>query len=120
MTSVGDVLAVLGLFERIAVELRSYKCAPAHFQNLSVELDLIQGTIRQVLSLNPQDGVGRDTLERIRAIALHCQLTLQAFSEKMRAKESSLGGLRHNGSLSSIGKRLHWSMIETKDINDLR
>lgn len=120
MTSVGDVLAVLGLFERIAVELRSYKGAPAHFQNLGVELELVQSTIRQVLSLEPKDGADRDTLERIRAIALHCQPALQAFAAKMRTKESALGVLRNTKSLSSIGKRLHWSMIEAKDIHELR
>jgi hypothetical protein len=52
---------------------------------------------------------------------LHCQPALQAFSQKMRTKESSLGALRNTKSLgSSIGKRLHWSMIEAKDVHDLR
>ncbi|KAL2212691.1 hypothetical protein CC79DRAFT_1393889 [Sarocladium strictum] len=121
MTSVGDVLAILGLFERIAIELRNYKHAPAHFQNLGVELNLVQSTIRQILALELKDGVDRDTLQQIRAIALHCQPALQAFSEKMRTKESSLGALRSTKSLgSSIGKRLHWSMIEAKDVHELR
>ena len=117
---VGDVIAVLGMFERIAIELRNYKDAPSHFQHLSVELDLLRRTLQHVLSWEPQDDGERQTMERIRAIAIHCSQPLQAMIDKLRLKEGSLGHFRTTRSLSAIGTRLHWSMIAQKDIDALR
>jgi len=118
--AVGDVIAVLGLFERIAIELRNYKDAPMHFQQLRVELDLVHSTLKHVLSLEPDCKEEHQTLEQIRAIVLHCSAPLQGMVNKMRSKESSLGHFRSSRSLSSIGERLHWSMIAQGDVDSLR
>lgn len=119
--AVGDVIAILGLFERIAIELRNYKNAPAHFQQLGAEIDLLQGAIRHALGIIPQNEAHRRTLERVRAIVLHCMPPLQALVEKMRSRESSLGHFRTSRmSLGHIGTRIHWSMIAKQDIDEVR
>ncbi|KAI1299458.1 hypothetical protein F5Y03DRAFT_250448 [Xylaria venustula] len=118
--AVGDVLAVLGLFERVAIELRNYKNAPAHFQQLGVELELFHTTLKHVLCLSPEDAAEAKTLEQIRAIVMHCLPPIQALINKMRSKQSALGHYRSTRSLSNIGTRLHWSMIAQKDVEDLR
>ncbi|KAJ1328103.1 hypothetical protein MN608_07439 [Microdochium nivale] len=118
--AVGDVIAVLGLFERVAVELRNYKGAPAHFQQLGAEIDLLRSTLRQVLALDPQDEAERRTIERVRAIAMHCMEPLQKMADKMQTKESSLGQFRTSKSLGHIGMRLHWSMVAQSDVDELR
>ncbi|KLO83773.1 uncharacterized protein LW93_557 [Fusarium fujikuroi] len=117
---VGDVIAVLGLFERIAIELRNYKDAPLQFQQLRAELDLLRGTLKRVLYLKPEGDAERETLEQIRAIAIYCVQPLQSMADKMRSKESSLGHFRTTRSLVSIGTRLHWSMIDQTDVEGLR
>ncbi|EWZ30262.1 hypothetical protein FOZG_16427 [Fusarium oxysporum Fo47] len=118
--AVGDVIAILGLFERIAIELRNYKDAPMHFQRLCAELDLVRSTLKHVLILEPESPAERQTLEKVRAIIMHCRQPLQSMAEKMRAKESSLGHFKTTRSLSSIGTRLHWSMIAQGDVEELR
>ncbi|RKK70258.1 hypothetical protein BFJ69_g12003 [Fusarium oxysporum] len=118
--AVGDVIAILGLFERIAIELRNYKDAPMHFQRLCAELDLVRSTLKHVLILEPESPAERQTLEKVRAIIMHCGQPLQSMAEKMRAKESSLGHFKTTRSLSSIGTRLHWSMIAQGDVEELR
>lgn len=118
--AVGDLIAVLGLFERIAIELRNYKDAPSHFQELSVELDLLRGTLQHVLRISAEDGTDQQTLERIRAIVIHCMRPLQEMTNKMQSKEASLGHFRTTRSLSSIGTRLHWSMIAKGDVDEMR
>ncbi|KAI0441916.1 hypothetical protein F4803DRAFT_521157 [Xylaria telfairii] len=118
--AIGDVIAVLGLFERVAVELRNYKNAPTHFQQLGVELQLLHSTLKHVLCLPPEDVAENKTLEQIRAIVMHCLPPIQALASKMRSKQSSLGHYRNTRSLSNIGTRLHWSMIAQKDVEDLR
>lgn len=117
---VGDFIAVLGVFERVAIELRNYHDAPARFQHLSLELDLLVKTVHNVLILEPHNESERQTLDRVRAIVMHCLQPLQAMVDKMRSKESSLGHFRTTRSLSNIGTRLHWSMIAQKDIDELR
>ncbi|KAK0766523.1 hypothetical protein N5P37_000248 [Trichoderma harzianum] len=118
--AVNDIIAVLGLFERIAIELRNFKNAPAHFQQLGAEVDLLQNAMRHALRLIPQNDAHRDTLERVRAIVMHCLTPLQALVHKMRTKESSLGHFRTSKSLSHIGTRIHWSMIAKQDIDEVR
>ncbi|KAI0106388.1 hypothetical protein GGR51DRAFT_559805 [Nemania sp. FL0031] len=118
--AIGDVIAVLGLFERVAVELRNYKDAPVHFQQLSTELDLLRNTLRHVLQLCPETPEERHTLEKIRAIVIHCLQPLQALDAKMQAKQGSLGHFRTTGTLRVVGSRLHWSMIAQKDVDELR
>ncbi|RKL49023.1 hypothetical protein BFJ70_g1958 [Fusarium oxysporum] len=118
--AVGDVIAILGLFERIAIELRNYKDAPMHFQRLCAELDLVRSTLKHVLMLEPESPAERQRLEKVRAIIMHCGQPLQSMAEKMRAKESSLGHFKTTRSLSSIGTRLHWSMIAQGDVEELR
>lgn len=120
MTSAGEVIAILGLFERVAIELRNYKDAPLHFQHLGVELDLLRSTLRHALQLRPDNDDERHTLDKVGAIAMHCLQPLQAMAEKMRAKESSLGHFRTAGSLVNIGTRVHWSLIARKDVDELR
>ncbi|KAJ8125192.1 hypothetical protein O1611_g8448 [Lasiodiplodia mahajangana] len=118
--AIGDVIAVLGLFERVAIELRNYKDAPARFQQLSVKLDLLRNTLQHVLQLGPETSDERQTLEKIRAIVIHCLQPLQALDAKMQAKQGSLGHFRTTGTLRVIGSRLHWSMIAQKDVDELR
>ncbi|PTD11255.1 hypothetical protein FCULG_00002822 [Fusarium culmorum] len=118
--AVGDVIAVLGLFERIAIELRNYKDAPVHFQQLRAELDLVHSTLKHVLSLEPDSEDEIQTLEQIRAIVMHCSQPLQVMVNKMRSKESSLGHFRSTRSLGGIGERLHWSMIAQGDVDSVR
>ncbi|KAF5558992.1 general transcriptional corepressor ssn6 [Fusarium mexicanum] len=118
--AVGDVIAILGLFERIAIELRNYKGAPMHFQRLYVELDLMHSTLKHVMMLEPESPTDHQTMEKVRAIIMHCKQPLQSMTEKMRAKESSLGHFKTTRSLSSIGTRLHWSMIAQGDVEELR
>jgi hypothetical protein len=120
MTSAGEVIAILGLFERVAIELRNYKDAPVHFQHLGVELDLLRSTLRHALQLRFESDDERHTLDKVRAIATHCLQPLQAMAEKMRAKESSLGHFRTTGGLANIGTRVHWSLIARKDVDELR
>jgi hypothetical protein len=85
---IDDVIAVLGLFERVAIELRNYKDAPMHFQQLRAELDLVHSTLKHVLSLEPDCIEELQTLEKIRAIVVHCSQPLQAMVNKMRSKEA--------------------------------
>ncbi|KAI8666780.1 hypothetical protein NCS57_00904800 [Fusarium keratoplasticum] len=118
--AIGDVIAVLGLIERVAIELRNYKDAPSHFQQLRVELDLVQSTLQHVLRLEPESDEERQTLDQIRAIVVHCSQPVQVMADKMRSKESSLGHFRTTRSLSSIGTRLHWSMVAQSDVDSFR
>ncbi|KAK5625718.1 hypothetical protein RRF57_001434 [Xylaria bambusicola] len=118
--AIGDVIAILGLFERVAVELRNYRNAPAHFQQLSVELELLHSTLKHVLCLYPENAAEAKTLGQIRAIVMHCLPPIQALVDKMRSKEGSLGHYRTTRSLSNVGTRLHWSMIAQKDVDALR
>ncbi|CAF3500620.1 unnamed protein product [Fusarium graminearum] len=118
--AVGDVIAVLGLFERIAIELRNYKDAPVHFQQLRAELDLVHSTLKHVLSLESDCKEELQTLEQIRAIVIHCSQPLQAMVNKMRSKESSLGHFKSTRNLGAIGERLHWSMIAQGDVDSVR
>jgi hypothetical protein len=118
--AVGDVIAILNLFERVVIEIRNYRDAPHHFQQLSVELDLLRNTIRQVLSLQTSDEEEKACLDRIRAIAIFCQQPLQTFIDKMQTKEKSLGHFRATRTLSTLGTRLHWSLITRNDVDDLR
>ncbi|KAI1411106.1 hypothetical protein F5Y13DRAFT_201635 [Hypoxylon sp. FL1857] len=117
--AVGDVIAVLGLFERISVEIRNYKNAPAHFQRLSVKLDLLRSALQRVLQQSPDNETEGQTLEQIRAIVIHCMCLLQTLADKMQAKEGRLGHFRTTRSLGNIGTRLHWSMIAQKDVDEI-
>lgn len=118
--AVGDVVAVLSLLDRITHEIRNYRNAPRHFQQLQVELDLARHAIQQVLQIQPTDEVEHANLQRIRAIAMHCLQPLQVFINKMQTKESSLGHFRTTRSLTNAGTRLHWSMVTQADVDDLR
>ncbi|RSL70415.1 hypothetical protein CEP53_001899 [Fusarium sp. AF-6] len=118
--AIGDVIAVLGLIERVALELRNYKDAPSHFQQLRVELDLVHSTLKHVLRLEPESEEERLTLDQVRAIVCHCSQPLQAMADKMRSKEGSLGHFRTTRTLSSIGTRLHWSMVAQSDVDAFR
>lgn len=116
---VGDFLAVLGLFERIAIELKNYRDAPAQFQNLSVELDLLQRTLMHVVQAQKDDQEDKQILEQIRAIVSHCHQPLQAFIDKLLSKERSLGHYR-TARLNDVGIRMKWSIVTQKDVEELR
>ena len=91
MSSVGDAIAILNLFERVVLELRNYRDAPSHFQQLSAELDLLSSTLRHASQLRPSNEDERKTLERVGAIARACLIPIQDLADKMRTKEGSLG-----------------------------
>lgn len=117
---VGDVIAVLELFERIAREIRQYRGAPRHFQELQVELGLMKSTLSHVLQIQPQSPDETASIEQIRAIALHCQQPLLDFIEKLRRREPSLSHFKTAGTLAAVGTRLHWSLVSRADVEDLR
>ena len=117
---IGDIIAVVSLSERIAQEVQNYRDAPRHFQQLGAELSLLRTTFQSVLQVKATNTHNMEFLERIRAIALHCRPVLQSFMDKMRSSESSLGTMRSVGGMSAIGKRLHWSVITRKDVDELR
>ncbi|EXL73340.1 hypothetical protein FOPG_11391 [Fusarium oxysporum f. sp. conglutinans race 2 54008] len=51
--SIGDLIAIAGLIERIVVEVKSYKEAPHHFQRLAIELDFLSKVCHQAFHLIP-------------------------------------------------------------------
>ena len=119
---VGDIIATVGLLERIACEFRNYRDAPSHFQQVGIELQLLHRTLTRLLRIEPQDDEEKEWLEQIRAVALQCHQPLLNFQEKIRPRESALGLGRRNRTiaLSTIGYRLHWSLIARKDLEELR
>ena len=118
--AIGDIVALLSLFERVAIEVRNYQNAPRHFQQLAAELKLLQTTLHRLLQIEPSDEEEKQQLECTRAVAIHCSLPLQAFVAKMRPKEPILGHRRSAGTLSTIGTRLHWSLVTRRDVEELR
>lgn len=118
--AVGDVFAIINLLERVAQEVRNYRDAPRHFQNLGIELHLLYEALQRVLDVQACDDGEAKQLDQIKAIAMHCQQPLLAFMEKMRPSETSLGPMRSTSTLSTIGKRLHWSLVTRKDVDELR
>jgi hypothetical protein len=117
---VGDVLATLHAVKRVVEEVRSFKDAPRHFQHLGVELKLLQNTLEIVLQVQTTDANELEILNRVRLIAFHCQQPLRSFINKMRPNEAALGHFRTSETTSSIGRRLHLSMIDKKEVEDLR
>ncbi len=118
--AVGDVIAAVQLFERVAIEVRNYRDAPQHFQQLGTELHLLQRALQRLLQVEPNDEDEREQLEQIRAIALHCHQPVQAFIDKMRPSNISLGHVSFSRTLSTIGRRLHWSLVTRRDVDELR
>ncbi|KAF3024094.1 hypothetical protein E8E14_001291 [Neopestalotiopsis sp. 37M] len=116
----GDAAAILEVFGKIARELRSYKDAPAHFQQLGMELDLLRSTLKHVLQISPDTDEDFQTLERIRAVMSHCMQLLQGMINKMLTKEDSLGHFRTTKSLGNVATRLHWSMVAKRDVDEMR
>ena len=55
--TVGNVSAVLTLIEHITHKVRNYRDTPAYFQQLHVELSLMQNTIQYVIQLEPADNL---------------------------------------------------------------
>jgi hypothetical protein len=117
---VGDVFATIHAIKRIVEEIQNYRDAPRHFQQLSAELRLLQATLQSVLDIQTVDHVELENLDRIRLIAIHCQQPLQAFIQKMKLREPSLGHFRTSGTIRTVGRRLHWSLIDKKDVEGLR
>ena len=120
--AIGDFIAVLNTLERVAIEVRAYRDAPTHFQELASELHLFKRALSRLQEIEPDHEDEKDRLEHLRAMALHCQQPLLTFIEKMRLKESSIG-LSHQRkamTLSTIGSRLHWSLVTRKDVDELR
>lgn len=119
---IGDVIAVVGLLERVAKEFRSYRDAPSHFQQIGSELHLFRRALVRILEIEPQDDEEKEWLEQVRAIALRCHQPLSDFIDKMRPKENIIGlnHRRRTMALSTVGYRLHWSLIAKKDVEELR
>ena len=117
---IGDAIAVVNLLERVIAEVRNYRDAPRHFQNLGLGLQLLQRALQRLLEVDPCDESGFQQLEQIKAIAMHCRQPLLSFIDKMRPSETSLGLVRTTETLSATGKRLHWSLITRKDVDELR
>ena len=118
--AIGDVLAIVNLLERVVVEVRNYRDAPRHFQQLATELHFLQSALQRLLQIKPGDDEEHTHLEYIRAIAIHCSQPLRVFMAKMRPSEKSLGHVRSAGTLSTIGARLHWSLITRQDVEEVR
>ncbi|KAL4882197.1 hypothetical protein BJY04DRAFT_50118 [Aspergillus karnatakaensis] len=116
----GDPISVLQLAERVATEIRNYRDAPQHFKRLQGELDLIQSGIRHVQQLQPADTEEAACIEQIRAVAMFSGPMLQKFVDKMLLKERTLGHFRTAKPWPTIGARLHWSLIDRHNVDDLR
>ena len=112
----------MGLLERIAVEFKSFRDAPIHFLQTSAELRLFRRALQRLLSIQPQDEEDKEWLDQIRATAIQCHQPLLTFIEKMRLKEETLGvnNGRRAMALTTLGRRLHWSLIAKKDLDELR
>jgi hypothetical protein len=123
--SIGDLIAIAGLIERIVVEVKSYKEAPHHFQRLAIELDFLSKVCHQAFHLIPSRVDEQARLERVRAIALQCLGPLQDFEKKMRSYDNTLGPGNYidkskKGWIQSFKKRLHWSAIARHEVDELR
>ncbi|KAM5386027.1 uncharacterized protein FOBCDRAFT_208364 [Fusarium oxysporum Fo47] len=123
--SIGDLIAIAGLIERIVVEVKSYKEAPHHFQRLAIELDFLSKVCHQAFHLIPSRVGEQARLERVRAIALQCLGPLQDFEKKMRSYDNTLGpgnciGKSKQGWIQNFKKRLHWSAIARHEVDELR
>ena len=125
-TSVGDIVAVASLIERIATEVKSYRSAPLHFQRLAVELGFLSQVCTQVFELRPVLPDEKLQVERVRAIAMQCLGPLRAFEAKMKRYENTLGSISSGGSFKKrkrwdgLRKRLHWSSIARHEVDELR
>ncbi|KAI8629558.1 hypothetical protein F5Y19DRAFT_475545 [Xylariaceae sp. FL1651] len=129
--SVGDIIAIAGVIERIVNEVKAYKSAPLHFQRLAIELGFLSSVCKQVFDLRPSLPDEIQYVERIRAIAMQCLAPLQDFEARMAKYENTLGtdaGSRvsfiniktKRRKIRDFGKRLHWSAIEQHDVDKLR
>lgn len=128
--SIGDVIAVANLIERIVAEVNSYRSAPLHFQRLSIELSFLSQVCTQVFRLEPILPDEITQLERIRAIAIQCLVPLRQFEAKMTGYENTLGShavvhsklgkSRKRKRWSHFKKRLHWSAIARHEVDELR
>ncbi|MCJ1285648.1 hypothetical protein MMC26_004989 [Xylographa opegraphella] len=143
---VGDLLAIANTIERIVSEIKSYRSAPSSFQRLAIELELLTKTCTQILQIQPIEADDATRMDNIRKSMCLCLGPLKAFAEKMRSSEDSLGvskwlaenhgalnddddpdgngGQAHQNTLRrrlrSVKDRIHWSMIESKEIDELR
>lgn len=70
--------------------------------------------------MEPNDEDERGQLEQIRAIALHCRQPVQALIDRMRPSGISLGHVSSLGTLKTMSRRLHWSLITRGDVDELR
>ena len=126
--SLGDAIAVAGVIERIVAEVRSYRSAPQHFQRLAIELGFLSQVCTQILHVTPTVPSEIAQLQRIRAIAIQCLGPLQNFESKMRRYDSVIGPEAWKGGpvsgaqerLSNFRKKLHWSAIERREVDELR
>lgn len=125
--SLGDIVTLGNLAERIAHEVNSYHSAPLHFQRLSIEIGFISKLCSQMLGLEPSSPSERNQLERIRVIAIQCLGPIRAFEEKMREYDDNLGAKSWENEVrgvkqkfKSLKKRLHWSLIRRKEVDELR
>jgi hypothetical protein len=121
--AISDFIAVLGLVERLCTEIRNYRQAPVHFEQLGQELGFLHQVLSRIDQIEPSTGNDADVaqIERIKAIATHCRRPLTSFIDRMGMFEEFLGHHRVERSLKGVKKKLHWSMSVTKnEVGDIR
>jgi len=121
------MIAIVNSTNRIIYEVNSYRSDPHHFQRLSIELGFISKVCTQILSLEPSLPSETIQLQRIRAIVMQCLGPIQDFEKKMRRYDRSLATDAWKNENKGVGervkeykRRLHWSMIERKEVDELR
>ncbi|KAH0552904.1 hypothetical protein GP486_006898, partial [Trichoglossum hirsutum] len=121
--AVSDFIAVLGLAERLCAEIKSYRQAPAHLEQLGRELGFLHQVLSRLDQITPSAGNDADAaqIERMKAIATHCRGPLKSFIDRMGTFEEFLGCHRVERSLKGMKKRLHWSISVSKnEVGDVR
>lgn len=121
------MIAGVNLANRIISEVNSCRSAPHHFQRLSIELGFISKLCTQILSLEPSIPSEAIQLHHIRAIIMQCLGPIQDFEQKMSRYDGTLGVDAWKNENKGICERLkeyktklHWSMIERKEVDELR
>lgn len=99
---IGDVVAIIQTFERVAKEIRSYRDAPAQFQQLGAGLYLLQQALQRLLQVNPVYEAEWQEMELIRAIVIYCHRHVQAFVENMGPFESAVGQVKSSMTIRKI------------------
>lgn len=109
------------LIGHIVVELSKHGRSSSEYQELLLELDLLDRALKQVQSLVPaaHDDVRR--LASIRALATTCKLPLAAFLNKIEKFDNKLGTwTAGKNRFAGFPRRMQWSLMFQQDVKDLR